>query len=195
MLDLNHDDGRRAAVHPDRAGPAGRGDSYARSLTADRLQRVVTGDWKNGKRRRRSAAAIASEARQEGRRRRAAQHGARGAGRHGHRLALRCRSAAARRARQRPADAGYKYLVAHNADNEGFFLIWNGTKGNTDFTEDDVRSLRQGGEEGWPAPRYHVYARLYLFQTSNVVFYQIPDRILMDFGLDLRGEPYHDDES
>jgi len=32
-------------------------------------------------------------------------------------------------------DARFKYLVAHNSDGEGFFLIWNGTKGNTDFTE------------------------------------------------------------
>jgi adenine-specific DNA-methyltransferase len=39
------------------------------------------------------------------------------------------------------------------------------------------------------AQRYHVYARLYVFQTTNVVFYQIPDRILMDLRLDLRGEP------
>jgi adenine-specific DNA-methyltransferase len=50
-------------------------------------------------------------------------------------------------------------------------------------------------KEAGLANRYHVYARLYRFQTNNVVFYQIPDRILMDFGLDLRGEPFHDDDA
>ena len=93
-----------------------------------------------------------------------------------------------------PSDAGYKYLVAQNADAEGFFLIWNGAKGNTDFTEDAYEACAKEAKKAGLAQRYHVYARLYRFQTSNVVFYQIPDRILMDFGLDLRGEPYHDDD-
>jgi adenine-specific DNA-methyltransferase len=35
-----------------------------------------------------------------------------------------------------------------------------------------------------------VYARLYLYQTENVRFYQIPDRILADFGLDMSSEPF-----
>ena len=93
-----------------------------------------------------------------------------------------------------PADGGYKHLVAKNADNEGFFLVWNGEKGNTDFTEEAYEACAKEAKKAGLEPRYHVYARLYLFQTSNVVFYQIPDRILMDFGLDLRGEPYHDDD-
>jgi adenine-specific DNA-methyltransferase len=41
---------------------------------------------------------------------------------------------------------------------------------------------------------YHVYARYNLFQTENVRFYQIPDRILIDFGLDLRNDPYSEDD-
>jgi len=92
--------------------------------------------------------------------------------------------------------AQFKYLVAHNSDGEGFFLIWNGTKGNTDFTEKTYEACAKEAKVAGLAQRYHVYARLYRFQTSNVIFYPIPDRILMDFGLDLRGEPYYaDDES
>jgi adenine-specific DNA-methyltransferase len=37
---------------------------------------------------------------------------------------------------------------------------------------------------------YHVYARLYRYQTDGVKFYRIPDRILADFGLDIRNEPF-----
>jgi adenine-specific DNA-methyltransferase len=92
-----------------------------------------------------------------------------------------------------PPDAGYKHLVARNADDEGFFLIWSGTDGNTDFTEEAYAACAREAKKAKLKKRYHVYARLYRFQTSNVVFYQIPDRILMDFGVDLRGEPYHGD--
>ena len=42
--------------------------------------------------------------------------------------------------------------------------------------------------------RYHVYARLYRYQTDGVRFYQIPDRILSDFGLDMRSEPFTNEE-
>ena len=92
------------------------------------------------------------------------------------------------------SNSGYKYLMARDAQDEGFFLIWNGAKGNTDFTEEAYEACAKEAKQAGLAPRYHVYARLYRFQTTNVVFYQIPDRILTDFGLDLRGEPYHEVE-
>jgi len=175
-------------------GRPDKGDSYARSLTADRLQRVVTGEWKVGKReplgggyrflkldRRVDADALLSMEREELVDTLIASH---------FDSAARKRDALM----NVPEDAGYKYLVAKNADNEGFFLIWNGKRGNTDFTEETYEACAKEAKKAGLANRYHVYARLYRFQTSNVVFYQIPDRILMDFGLDLRGEPYHDDD-
>ena len=87
----------------------------------------------------------------------------------------------------------YKYLVARNANDEGFFLIWNGARGKADFDEDVYEACAAEAKKASLAARYHVYARLYLYQTSNVTFYQIPDRILADFGLDIKGEPYNDD--
>jgi adenine-specific DNA-methyltransferase len=172
-----------------------KGDSYARSLTADRLARVVSGEWDSGaqkplgggyrfaslgkkvdanallnmEREDLADTIIASYFDSDTRRRDALVNV--------------------------PADGGYKYLVAQNAQDEGFFLIWNGAKGNTDFTEATYEAVAKEAKKAGLGSRYHVYARLYRFQTSNVVFYPIPDRILMDFGLDLRGEPYHDDES
>lgn len=92
-----------------------------------------------------------------------------------------------------PDPGKYRYLVAKNTDEEGFFLVWDGVGGNTDFNEDVYEDCAAEAVAGGLKPRYHVYARLYLFQTSNVVFYQIPDRILRDFGLDLRGEPFSED--
>jgi adenine-specific DNA-methyltransferase len=175
-------------------GRPDRGDSYARSLMANRLRRVVTGDWASGKveplgggfrfatlEQKVDADALLSMEREELADTIIASH---------FDAATRKRDALVR-----VASNPYKYLVAYNGESEGFFLIWNGTKGNTDFTEETYEACAKEAKKARLAPRYHVYARLYRFQTSNVVFYQIPDRILMDFGLDLRGEPYHEDGS
>jgi adenine-specific DNA-methyltransferase len=172
-----------------------KGDSYARSLTSDRLRRVIEGDWVSGERtplgggfrfvtldKKVDADALLSMERDDLADTIIASHF----------------DATARRRDtlvKIPPTAGYKYLVAKNAQSEGFFLIWNGANGNTDFTEATYAECAQEAKDAGFEPRYHVYARLYRYQTSNVVFYQIPDRILMDFGLDLRGEPYYDDES
>jgi adenine-specific DNA-methyltransferase len=194
VLALNADAGTSRRFIVIEQGRPDRGDSYARSLTAARLQRVISGDWKTGPQeptgggyrfstleQKVDADALLNMEREE--------------------LAdtiIASHFDAETRRRQAlvnvPADAGYKYLVASNSESEGFFLIWNGTKGNTDFTEATYEGCAREAKKAGLAPRYHVYARLYRFQTSNVVFYQIPDRILMDFGLDLRGEPYHDDD-
>lgn len=93
---------------------------------------------------------------------------------------------------QLPVDQN-RYLVAKNADEEGFFLVWDGPDANTDFTEDVYEACADEAERAGLKPLYHVYARLYLFQTTDVILYQIPDRILRDFGLDLRGEPFSEE--
>jgi adenine-specific DNA-methyltransferase len=171
-----------------------RGDSYARSLTADRLKRVVSGRWKSKKEepleggfrfwtlgKKVDAEALLKMEREDLADTIIASH---------FDASVRKREALVRF----PRKVGYKYLVAHNDRSEGFFLIWNGPKGNLDFTEKTYEACAKEAAKAGLESRYHVYARLYVFQTSNVVFYQIPDRILTDFGLDLRGEPYHDME-
>lgn len=91
--------------------------------------------------------------------------------------------------------ARYRYLIARNSDDEGLFLVWDGPDRNTDLTEDVyVACADEAVEAGLKADRYHVYARLYRYQTEGIRFYQIPDRILSDFGLDTRSEPFAEDE-
>jgi adenine-specific DNA-methyltransferase len=175
-------------------GRPDRGDSYARSLCAERLKRVVSGNWKSGRQealgggyrfatleKKVDAAALLSMERQELADTIIASHFDAGSRRREVLVHV-------------PPEGGFKYLVAHNVDSEGFFLIWNGSKGNTDFTEETYEACAKEAKKAGLEARYHVYARLYRFQTSNVIFYQIPDSILLDFGLDLRGEPYHDDD-
>ena len=91
-------------------------------------------------------------------------------------------------------DESYRYLIARNSDREGVFLIWDGPGENTDLTEDVYIACSEEAQREKLKPVYHVYARYNLFQTENVRFCQIPDRILMDFGLDVRGDAYTESE-
>lgn len=194
-LDHQHENPSRRFILIEQGRPD-RGDSYARSLTAGRLARVVSGNWATPKAasalgggyrfatldKKVDAAALLSMERDELADTIIASHFDAGRRRRDVLVTI-------------PPNAGYKHLVARNAANEGFFLIWSGPNGNTDFTETVYEECANEAIIAGLEARYHVYARLYLFQTSNVVFYQIPDRILMDFGLDLRGEPYYEDGS
>lgn len=170
-----------------------KGDSYARSLTAGRLKRVITGTWANGKGapvpggyrfvaldKKVDADALLAMEREE--------------------MVDTVIASYFDTARKRGSGLisvdpeEYRYLVARNDDNEGFFLIWEGPNKNTDFTEDVYEQCSEEASRAGLKANYHVYARYNLFQTENVRFYQIPDRILVDFGLDLRNDSYSDDE-
>ena len=192
VLQLNAVSGANRRFALIEQGRPERGDSYARSLTADRLQRAVTGNWIAGSMdplhggfafkvldRKVDAPALLSMEREEMTDTVIASHfdATRRRG-----LGL-CRM---------PIE-DYEYLVAKNTEDDGFFLVWGGADANTDFTEDVYEAIAEEAERAGLKPSYHVYARLYLFQSASVIFYQIPDRILRDFGLDLRGEPFSDE--
>ncbi|MBF6555939.1 MAG: site-specific DNA-methyltransferase [Acidimicrobiales bacterium] len=166
-----------------------KGDPYASSLTANRLKRVVSGDWATGKHeplaggfsflrldKRVDAQALLQMERDEMVDTVIASHFD----------ANRKRGSNLIRVNGRD----WKHLVAKNSDNEGFFLIWGGPDKNTDFDSAVYEECATEAEAAGLKPNYHVYARLYLYQTENVRFYQIPDRILADFGLDMASEPF-----
>ncbi|WP_155055691.1 site-specific DNA-methyltransferase [Streptomyces blattellae] len=192
VLRLNAETGSERRFTLIEQGRPDRGDSYARSLLADRLKRVISGKWRSqtvdpqpgGFRfaaldRKVDAAALLSMERGEMTDTVIASHfdsnRRRGPG-----LSYE-------------APAKYRYLVARNADDEGFFLVWDGPNENTNLTEDVYEDIVAEATDANLKPIYHVYARLFLFQTDDVIFYQIPDRILRDFGLDLRGEPFSEE--
>jgi DNA modification methylase len=145
VLDLNNTaDVNRRFILIEQGRPE-RGDSYARSLLADRLQRVISGDWADGHheplgggygfatlQHKVDADALLSMEREEPADTIIASH-----------------FDAATLKRDAPvrigSSPGCKYLVARNGANEGFFLIWNGTKGNTDFTEETYEACARRG--------------------------------------------------
>lgn len=172
-----------------------RGDSYAQTLTANRLRRACTGEWAGGVGtplgggfsyvhlgKKVDATALLRMEREEmldtvvG----------------SHFDANRRRGSQLVRVDGTPP---HKYLIARNSDDEGFFLVWDGPDKNTDFTEEVYEACAEEAIAAnlKPSP-YHVYARLYRYQTDGVRFYQIPDRILSDFGLDMRSEPFNEED-
>jgi adenine-specific DNA-methyltransferase len=189
VLSLNSEGSARRFIMIEQGRPE-RGDSYARSLTSKRLQRVISGKWANGKgkplgggfefvtlEKKVDADALLKLERDEMVDTVIGSHfesdDRRGP------LLMRIKES-------------FKYLVAKNTNNEGVFLVWTGPNGNINLTREVYESCVKEGKAAGLESVYHVYARLFVYQTDTVVFYQIPDRILADFGLDLRNEPFAD---
>lgn len=92
-------------------------------------------------------------------------------------------------------DPEYKYLVGKNEQGEGYFVIWEGDEqvGQLDDDTYDV-VLAESRKAGLKHP-HHVYARYQVYQSQNVRFYQIPDRILMHLGFNEFSDPYNNSTS
>lgn len=185
---LNADTGTNRRFVLIEQGRPERGDSFARTLAAERLRRVATGDWATGKheplpvgftflelKKRVDADALLRMERDE-----MAE------------TVIYSYFDASRRSRPGlvRVDDDYRYLVARNEDEEGFFLVWDGPDKNTSLTREVYAQIADEAKRAGLKRSYHVYARQQLYVTANVRFYQIPDRILADFGLNPMSEPF-----
>lgn len=195
VLQLNRDaDTNRRFILIEQGSPEKR-DSYAKTLTADRVRRVVLGDWKSKKKhaplgsgftfktltKKVDGATLLLMERDEMIDTVVASHTVPGS----------------RRAAVLIPVGGttmHKYLVARNSNNEGVFLVWGGKDENTDLTEEVYEEIAEEAESEGLLPLYHVYSRLNLIVTDDVIWYQIPDRILADFGLDVRTESFTEED-
>ena len=88
----------------------------------------------------------------------------------------------------------YRYLVGKNDDNEGYFIIWNGDDqvGQLDL-ETYATVIDEARKENLNGP-YHIYARYEVFQSNSVKFYKIPDKILAHLGLNENSDSYNEVE-
>jgi adenine-specific DNA-methyltransferase len=183
VLELNCETGSERRFMLIEQGRPERGDPYARSLTADRLERVIAGKWADG-----------------------GDHGPLGGG---YRFIQLQKTVDAKALlemeRDEMTDAviashydaskrggpglilmpgnGHEYLVAKNVAGEGFYLVWDGSPEPPVLDEEVYAAIVKEAEEADLKPVYHVYARFNFFQSDDVRFYQIPDQILLDFGL------------
>jgi adenine-specific DNA-methyltransferase len=181
---LNKETGSKRRFILIEQGRPEKGDPYARSLMAQRLRRVISGDWARGDegplgggfrfvqlQKTVDAKALLEMERDEMTDAVIASHydaNRRG----GPGLILM-------------PGGGYDYLVARNTGGEGFYLVWDGAAEPPVFDETVYDAVVAEALTAVLKPAYHVYARFNLFQSDDVRFYQIPDQILVDFGLDV----------
>lgn len=193
VLDLNEETGANRRFILIEQGRPENGDPYAQSLTCERLRRVVTGDYAAGKRdpvdsgfkflrlgKKIDAEALLLMERDEMTDTVIASHFDMNRKRGAQLITY--------------PSGTYRYLVARNNDGEGFYLVWGGADGETNFTDETYDVVAQEAQSAGLKSVYHVYARLYLYAAETVRFYQIPDRILSDFGLDLKSEPFSNED-
>ena len=88
-------------------------------------------------------------------------------------------------------DPKFTYLVGKNQQEEGYFIIWTngGPVGQLDVTS--YNRVLQDAKRSGLKPPYNVYARYEVYQSKNVRFYKIPDKILAHLGLNEHSDPYN----
>lgn len=84
--------------------------------------------------------------------------------------------------------------MGKNLRNEGFFIIWDGEKSVGQLDINVLKTIANEAKLGSVKPPYHVYARYQLYQSPNVMFYQIPDKILAHLGLNENSDRYNNEE-
>lgn len=168
-----------------------KGDPYARTLLAERLRRVITGGWYVGQQQPLSGGftfktsttqvdrnAVLAMQREE-------------------MVDLILMSHWDVKTRKGPqlttlVHKGYRYLVAKDVSQNGYFLVWDGPHAKTPLTVAALTDIiSEAQAEGLTAP-YHVYARTSHVLTANVLFYQIPDEILNKIGFNDAFQPSED---
>lgn len=96
--------------------------------------------------------------------------------------------------RRLPAGAE-KHLFGVDGNRRGYFLVWEGPDARNRLNRAVFKEIvAEAKEHGLSAP-FHVYARLNSYDGPNVEFYQIPDRILEKLGVNTSVEPFSSDSS
>lgn len=199
VLELNHDTGSNRRFIMIEQGSPERGDKYARSLTQERIKRVITGERpaENNK-----LAIVAPRIE---------------AGFQFRMLTKKIDSKTVLTMRKdelidlvitshwennrrggcgliRVDDNSYKYLVGKNEQNEGYFLIWNGGDQVGQLDASTYATVIQEVKKAGLKQPCHVYARYEVYQSRNVVFYKIPDKILAHLGLNENSDRFNEEE-
>lgn len=191
ILDLNKEAEASRQFILIEQGNTEKGDHYARSLTADRVRRVVSGDWASGKRdpipagfrfvelkrEKIDAEAVVALAREEM-----------------IDLLLTSYWNKAEKAKsylQRLPAGSHRHLFATNPKSEGFFLIWGAPDAESVLDRNAFKRIVEEARAANLAPRYHVYASIAPYTGPGIEFYQIPDRVLEHIGFNPRADAYN----
>lgn len=197
LLDLNHEAGAQRRFVMVEQGRPERGDSYARTLTAERIRRVIAGQRVDKDNKpvkgatplpggfrfsklttKVDATAVLALEREEMLDLLLTTHWDQG-------------ERASAHLRRLPAGE-HTYLFAVSARGEGFFLVWNGPDKPSVLDRAAFRGIVEEAKAAGLAAPYHVYARTAIYPGPNMEFYQIPDRILEKLGFNETIQPYND---
>lgn len=96
---------------------------------------------------------------------------------------------------KRVDEESYQYLVGLDQNEEGYFLIWDNGGPVGSLSIDTYKKVALEAKKASIEPPFHVYARYEMFQSPNVRFWKIPDKILADLGLNENDEYNNEDES
>lgn len=195
ILELNAEAGVNRRFILIEQGNTDKGDHYARTLTAERIKRVVTGDWASGmrapilggfrfielKRERIDAEAVNALAREE-------------------MIDLLLTSywdkneKAKSYLRRLPAGS-HRHLFGVNPKGEGFFLIWDAPDQKSVLNREAFKRIVEEAKAAKLATRYHVYASLAPYTGIGIEFYKIPDSVLEHIGFNPRSDAYNNENS
>lgn len=208
VLQLNQESDARRRFILIEQGNTDKGDHYAKSLTAERVRRVITGNWHSGqqkaygggfrfvelRREKIDAQAVNALAREEM-----------------IDLLLTSYWDKAERAKsylQRLPIGKHQLMFATNAKNEGFFLVWadpeaplnSSTKSSAGIASSILnrevfKAIVREAQEEKLALRYHVYASLAPYTGPGIEFYKIPDRVLEHVGFSARADAFNNAEA
>jgi adenine-specific DNA-methyltransferase len=199
ILELNHETGSDRRFIMIEQGSPERGDKYARSLTQERIKRVISGERTDDKG---IVQAMAPPVK---------------GGFQFRMLTQKIDSKTVLTMRKdelidvvitshwensrrggcgliRIEETGYKYLVGKNEQGEGYFLIWNGENAVGQLDANSYATVIQEGKKAGLKQPYHVYARYEIYQSKNIIFYKIPDKILAHLGLNENSDQFNEEE-
>jgi adenine-specific DNA-methyltransferase len=193
VVELNVETGANRNFILIEQGNTEKGDHYARSLTAERVKRVITGDYASGKRaplfggfrfielkkEKIDAEAVIALAREEMTD-----------------LLLTSYWNKAEKAKsylRRLPLASYRHLFAVNSKNEGFFLIWDTPEAPSVLNREALKRVVEEAKATGLASRYHIYATIAPYTGSNIEFYKIPDSVLEHIGFNPRSDAYNNE--
>jgi adenine-specific DNA-methyltransferase len=181
ILELNKEAGASRRFILVEQGNTEKGDLYAKTLTAERLRRTITGEWAIGRRepvpggfryvqvqrRKVDPKAVVALAREE---------------------MIDVLTTSYWNSSERSKSSLLRvesdgYLFAKNSRGEGFFLVWQ-PEGVASLTRDIYSVIAKEAKSLGLAGRFHIYAAAAPYVAQNVEFYKIPDKVLEHLGFD-----------
>jgi adenine-specific DNA-methyltransferase len=94
----------------------------------------------------------------------------------------------------RMEDPKFAYLVGKDDRGEGYFIIWNNSGPVGQLDRDSYRLVLKDAEKAALKPPYHVYARYEVYQSPNVQFWKIPDKILAHLGVNENSDRFNEED-